>query len=291
MILERFDTLVFIGDTMVRDIYGAFNILLRKNLDYGALSQWEITDEELLSILSLWKTNEMLMVNRNSCKCNTQFRNPWCRLHFLQNSTHLSLYDPLSRNPSQSSCPWGTAPDHYYIPIYSSPVSMTTLNTLASFLYSTDEHPQQKLVPIIFHIGLSVSFSWPQTAEIMNSISAVLEEVTPLVSYRPLLWLNPAAAGHLKPPGAILQQGNEAIWAFGEEMEREARKKGWEVLGMWNATVQAGSYDGSNYGINPTVVAPMNTLLNSCIRNESIVAASNDGIVKQATPYPEFSIV
>ena len=54
MILERFDTLVFIGDTMVRDIYGAFNILLRKNLDYGALSQWEITDEELLFILSPW---------------------------------------------------------------------------------------------------------------------------------------------------------------------------------------------------------------------------------------------
>ena len=133
---------------------------------------------------------------------------------------------------------------------------MTTLNTLATFLYSTDEHPQQKLVPIIFHMGLSVSFSWPQTVEIMNAISAALEEVTPLGNYRPLLWLNPAAAGHLKPPGVILQQGNEAIWAFSQEMEKEARVKGWEVLGMWNATVQAGSYDGSNYGINPIVWFP-----------------------------------
>ena len=72
-------------------------------------------------------------------------------------------------------------------------------------------------------MGLSVTFSWPQTVEIMNAVSAAFKEVTPLVGYRPLLWLNPAAAGHLKPPGAILQQGN---WAFSQEMEKEARKKG-----------------------------------------------------------------
>lgn len=82
----------------------------------------------------------------------------------------------------------------------------------------------------------------------MNSISSVLEEIVPSMSYRPVLWLNPAAAGHLKPPGVILQQGNEAIWAFSKEMEKVAKKKGWEVLDMWNATVQADSWDGSNYG-------------------------------------------
>lgn len=69
-----------------------------------------------------------------------------------------------------------------------------------------------------------------------------------MMKYRPLLWLNPAAAGHLKPPGVILQQGNEALWGFNKEMEKHAKRKGWEVLGMWNATVQADSWDGSNYG-------------------------------------------
>ena len=47
MILERFDTVVFIGDTMLRNIYGAFNILLRQNQALGALSQWEMSDHEL----------------------------------------------------------------------------------------------------------------------------------------------------------------------------------------------------------------------------------------------------
>ncbi|RPB28101.1 hypothetical protein L211DRAFT_846063 [Terfezia boudieri ATCC MYA-4762] len=69
----------------------------------------------------------------------------------------------------------------------------------------------------------------------MNAISAVLEEITPIIRYRPLLWLNPAAAGYLKPPGVILQQGNEALWGFTKEMEKHAKRKGWEVLGMWNA--------------------------------------------------------
>jgi len=62
MILERFDTVVFIGDTMLRSIYGAFNILLRQNQALGALSQWEMSDYELYfspfcnskSVLMLW---------------------------------------------------------------------------------------------------------------------------------------------------------------------------------------------------------------------------------------------
>lgn len=87
----------------------------------------------------------------------------------------------------------------------------------------------------------------------MNAISAVLEEISPIIRYRPLLWLNPPAAGHLKPPGVILQQGNEALWGFSKEMEKQAKRKGWEVLGMWNATVQADSWDGSNYGENGSV--------------------------------------
>ncbi|RPB28100.1 hypothetical protein L211DRAFT_865503 [Terfezia boudieri ATCC MYA-4762] len=47
MILERFDTVAFIGDTMLGNIYGAFNILLRQNQALGAISQWEMSDHEL----------------------------------------------------------------------------------------------------------------------------------------------------------------------------------------------------------------------------------------------------
>lgn len=185
---------------------------------------------------------------RSLCECEAQFTKPECRFHFVKNSTHIDIYDPLSETPSPSLCPPATSPTLYYLPITSYPVSMATLNSLASCFYSTESHPKQKLVPVIFHLGISFSFSWPQTVEIMNSVSAVLEEATPRTKYRPVLWMNPAASGHLKPPGAILEQGNEAILAFSMEMESQAGRKGWEMLGMWNATVQAESWDGSNYG-------------------------------------------
>ena len=36
-ILGRFDKVVFLGDSMIRHIVGALNVLLRKDLGYGAV--------------------------------------------------------------------------------------------------------------------------------------------------------------------------------------------------------------------------------------------------------------
>ena len=162
---------------------------------------------------------------------------------------------------------------------------MDILIALADTLWTNEQYPREKLVPIIFHVGISLSFSWPQTVEIMNSIASVLEEVSPRAKYRPVLWLNPTASGHLKPPGVILNQGNEAIWAFGTEMEKEATKRSWDVLGMWNSTIQASSWDGTNYGesiflvINEIVTAANNNFFFFLHRHERVYFASNDGMI------------
>jgi len=47
MILERFDTIVFIGDNTVRNIHSGFNILLRENQMLGAITEWDMNDAEL----------------------------------------------------------------------------------------------------------------------------------------------------------------------------------------------------------------------------------------------------
>lgn len=73
----------------------------------------------------------------------------------------------------------------------------------------------------------------------------------------PFLWLGPVAAGHLKPPGQILSQGNNALWHYTVEMAKEARSKGMETLGMYNLTLQAGSWDGSSYGEKVAMVQAM----------------------------------
>ena len=73
----------------------------------------------------------------------------------------------------------------------------------------------------------------------------------------PFLWLSPNAAGHLKPPSQILSQGNNALWHYTIEMAREARNREVESLGTYNLTLQAGSWDGSGYGLRVGLVEAM----------------------------------
>lgn len=73
----------------------------------------------------------------------------------------------------------------------------------------------------------------------------------------PFLWVGPNAAGHLKPPNLIMNQGNNALWHYTVEMAREANSRQLDALGMYNLTLQAGSWDGSFYGQNVALVQAM----------------------------------
>ena len=73
----------------------------------------------------------------------------------------------------------------------------------------------------------------------------------------PFLWLGPNSAGHLKPPGQILSQGNNALWHYTLETVKEAKSRELDALGMYNLTLQATSWDGSNYGQKVGLVQAM----------------------------------
>ena len=73
----------------------------------------------------------------------------------------------------------------------------------------------------------------------------------------PFLWVGPNAAGHLKPPGQILSQGNNALWHYTVEMAREADARQLDSLSMYNLTLQATSWDGSGYGLKVALVQAM----------------------------------
>lgn len=89
----------------------------------------------------------------------------------------------------------------------------------------------------------------------------------------PFLWLGPTAAGHLKPPGLILNQGNNALWHYTAEMTKEARVRELEALGMYNLTLQASSWDGSRYGLKVALVQAMMVSLGVLSQSGGIVAA------------------
>lgn len=45
-ILSRFHKVIFVGDSMMRHVIGAINVLLREDLGYGAVTNWNFSDDE-----------------------------------------------------------------------------------------------------------------------------------------------------------------------------------------------------------------------------------------------------
>ena len=46
-IFARFEKVIVVGDSMMRHVVGALNVLLRQDLGYGAVTGWNFNDEEL----------------------------------------------------------------------------------------------------------------------------------------------------------------------------------------------------------------------------------------------------
>lgn len=45
-ILGRFDRVVLVGDSMMRHVTGSINVLLRKDIGYGAVTDWNFSLQE-----------------------------------------------------------------------------------------------------------------------------------------------------------------------------------------------------------------------------------------------------
>lgn len=250
MILERFDAIVFIGDNMLQHVYAAFNMLLRENMAMGSLKQWEMSEDE-----------------RVNCRCDNQITRPECSKHAVLDSEEVRRNDPGSGHPSLYHCnrmyqlTWPeetfsvttvTGTPHYMLPITTSPASEDLHATLTATLAKDPD--SYKPVPIIHSLGLATSLSWPAATAFMDEWLAVADASSRNV---PFLWLGPNAAGHLKPPGQILSQGNNALWHYTIEMEKEAKSREIDALGLYNLTLQAESWDGSSYGQRVLLVEAM----------------------------------
>ena len=87
MILERFDSVIFVGDDPVKHIYTAFNVLLRENVALGGMKQWEMEDEE-----------------RRKCKCENQFVREECGKFLLRSNEEVGTKDTGSKGSSPYYC-------------------------------------------------------------------------------------------------------------------------------------------------------------------------------------------
>ena len=145
-----------------------------------------------------------------------------------------------------------TGTPHFYLRVHDSPAAADQKFKFAELL-NKDPH-SWKPIAIIQSLGLSTGFRWQVATESMDEWLTIADESG---RNSPFLWLGPNAAGHLKPPDKIMQEGNNALWHYTIEMGKEAARRGVDHLALYNSTLQASSFDGSSYGERVALVHAM----------------------------------
>jgi hypothetical protein len=73
----------------------------------------------------------------------------------------------------------------------------------------------------------------------------------------PMLFLGPPAFGLNKALGTAPKEGNTAVWQYQQEMLGIARNNHFDVLSLYNLTVQASTPDGEHFGEKVALVEAM----------------------------------
>lgn len=150
MILERFNTVIFIGDDVARTIYAAVNVLLGEDLIWGSLQQWNMNDQDLLE-----------------CKCDNQLRSPECIAYAITAMDEVKRARADKENPIARFCErWYFSRQHSllrtdeslagvphaYIPVETIPAPSKARSLFKELTYSKP-HPWQPS-PVILSTSL-----------------------------------------------------------------------------------------------------------------------------------------
>ncbi|OAG37964.1 hypothetical protein AYO21_07814 [Fonsecaea monophora] len=231
MILERFDAIVFVGDSSIQAIYNGLSILLRQDLTHGALRTWDMDKEKL-----------------RQCSCDNQFTSQACSEHFITSSNDLTSHH-LGRADHPYLC---SRTVHSFLETGGSPSPSFAIE---KFKQLVPRVARSNYHPIAIVHGLSPNTATPETA------IASLEEFLALAdsSHRktPMLWIGPTASGHTEIRG---RKGNQEIWDFDRRLALVAEDNDVEVLRMWNMTVQTTSWDGMRFGEKVAITQAMMVL-------------------------------
>ncbi|KAK2625810.1 hypothetical protein QTJ16_005122 [Diplocarpon rosae] len=231
MILERFSAVVFVGDDVAQSVYTAFNILLREDLILGGVRDWMMGD-----------------VDQAKCKCDGQFLDIDC-LKFAVKSIEEVKNAGRDRKGSPYLC---ERIPHAYVAVETVPAPPAAQNSFKDLTFGKPNPWQPS--PLIFSFGqgssLDSALSTKAVDEWYTLASASERNV-------PMLFLSPPAFGLKKAPGTSPHEGNLAVWNYHTSMAPAAKEKHFDVLSMFNLTLQASSVDGERFGTKVALVEAM----------------------------------
>ncbi|KAI9708900.1 MAG: hypothetical protein M1828_002572 [Chrysothrix sp. TS-e1954] len=234
-IMGRFSKVIIMGDSMMRHIIGSMNVLLRKDLGYGAVTDWNFSPEE-----------------RQNCFCNYQFNVKACSIQGIFKTS-----DVLAHDPESFQCP----PDLVNLLIEVMVRFPIEENELARL--REDIGPSKPERPIAFIFGHGLWNDLDLQAH-TNWIDTILETIVGHNSYYarddafwPRLVVTPNAAGRNKPDEWLVSQGNKALSIYEDSVRIEDGRRGIEHLGTFNMSVQANMYDGGHCDLRGNLIKAM----------------------------------
>lgn len=239
-IFSRFEKVIVVGDSMMRHVVGALNVLLRKDLGYGAVTNWNFKPDEF-----------------RDCFCNHQFDVKSCSLQGI-----FRTEDVLKHDPSSLAC---TRPINLVIEMMLKfPLLPDEIKRYTDLL---DQKKPKKPYAFVFGHGLWNDLDLKAT---LNWLDGIVTETTSRAPYLsqsstssgsaplfPRLFISPSAAGPTKPDQFIVSQGDKALQIFEESTRLEVRKRGVEHLGTWNMSIQANKYDGVHLDLRGNLIKAM----------------------------------
>ncbi|KAI2845990.1 hypothetical protein CAN33_008205 [Aspergillus niger] len=229
-ILLKFDGIVFVGDDTLADTYAGFNILLREDLATGSLREWEISKG-----------------HGHDCRCESQFTSSLCLPLRITSSDEVYAQEGSSATRRPYTC--SSRIPHAFLATSSSPAPRGVIEKFRRMV--ARGVGRNRPVPVILSLSLSTSYS-------LSTAKSSMDEWLTLAQASgrntPFLWVGPTAPGLQKDSRDNIHASS---WQYSQDTAQEARNRGLDALGMYNATLQADSWDGKHYGEKVALIQAM----------------------------------
>lgn len=122
---------------------------------------------------------------------------------------------------------------------------------------------RKKPLPVIHGLSHSTSYSLSTAQASMDEWLAMAQTAG---HNTPFLWVGPTAPDHQKKP---VEDDSlpYSVWQYAIDTTQAAQSREMDVLGMYNATLQAESWDGTHYGEKVALIQAMMVSQPSLIHN------------------------
>ena len=233
-ILGRFSHVFIVGDSMLRHLTQALYILLRGDLAYGGITDWDVPSMP-----------EKNVYGPANCACAAQFT--------LQECSSLAIRDYrwLVGNVSQEDAPISLQEgfDMTFHELHTWPLPDEDLDEITKSISDPFVVPTRPYVFIFHHslwndVNTTATLKW--LSQIQDHITSTFPWLHDSDVLFPQLYMTANAGGLAKSPIYMATQSNAHLAKFEREIRPDVEEMGIEFLGMFNMSVQTTQIDGTH---------------------------------------------